>query len=315
MDCTHQCQGCRGCPDIYQPEYLTATCGRENEIEFFRHTAAGFPCVRLTCAFGTAEISLYGAHLLNWTPTGAKPVIFMSKDAIFFPGKAIRGGIPICWPWFGACKENPANPAHGFARISFWNLYNVANYPDGRKEASFILKSDEQTKKYWNHDFEAILTVTIGWELTIKLTITNTGKELLNYTEALHTYFNVGDASQTRLHGLENTTYLDATDAFTPKSETDSFVIDGKFDRVYQEHIAPVEIEDVANNRTLLVTKKGSLTTVVWNPGEQDAKSMKDFGDEEFRNMVCVEAANAWGSQICLLPGETHTTSQTIIIK
>lgn len=315
MGCDQHCGSCQGCPDIYQPEYLTATCGRENEIEFFRHHVSGFPCVRLTSAFGIAEISLYGAHVLSWKPMGQEPVIFLSDKAVFTPGKAIRGGIPVCWPWFGACKENPSNPSHGFARIMFWNVHKVACYADGRREVAFILKSSARTRRYWAHDFEAILTVTIGWELAINLTVKNTGKDLFTYTEALHSYFQVGDAEQIKLMGLENSPFLDAKDQFREKREEAPLTISSPIDRVYCEHIGRVTIEDPALQRRLLIDKNGSTTTVVWNPGKEGSKGMKDFGDEEYKKMVCVEAANAWNNTICLLPGESHSTGQTIIVE
>ena len=183
------CQGCGGCPDIFSVEYLNARCGREGEVEFFRRADSGFPAVRLTNSFGLAEICLYGAHLLNWLPAGQqKPVVWLSEKALFQPGKAIRGGVPVCWPWFGGCTFNRANPSHGFARISFWNVESVAHLTDGRTALTLALTDSEASRAFWPHAFRARLTVTLGWNLEIAHETTNTDVVPWRASAALHTY-------------------------------------------------------------------------------------------------------------------------------
>ena len=311
------CCKCGGCPDVFSPEYLNARCGREGEVEFYRREGSGLPTVRIRNPFGVAEITLYGAHVLNWTPTGqAKPVIWLSDKAVFAPGKPIRGGIPVCWPWFGACSFNPKNPAHGFARISFWNVHSVSYLADGRTAIEFVLRDSDKTREWWPNAFQAALTVVVGWSLEVSLKVTNTGDAPWTYTGALHTYFGTGDITRTTLYGLEGTDYLDTVGGSHREMVQDGPVtFTSETDRIYRNTAAMVTADDRELDRQITIVKDGSISTVVWNPWIDKSIKMVDFGDDEYKTMFCVEAVNTLDDEITLDPGASHTLSQTICVE
>lgn len=308
------CTECGGCPDIFSVEYLNARCGREGEVEFFRRGDSGLPTVRLTNSFGSAEICLYGAHVLGWQPAGqSKPVVWLSEKALFQPGKAIRGGIPVCWPWFGACGFNKANPSHGFARLSFWNVQAVTLMTDGRTAITLALQDSEKTRAFWPHAFSARLTVTLGWELDVALETTNTGDQPWRASGALHTYFGVGDIGAVTVTGLEGCRYDDTAGSIpADRLQEGPIRVDAETDRFYRDTAATVVIDDPSLGRKIRVAKANSLSTVVWNPWKEKAAKLADFGDEEYRTMLCVEAVNAGDDEILLPPGASQTLRQTI---
>jgi D-hexose-6-phosphate mutarotase len=251
------------------------------------------PRVSVTSDLATAEIYLHGAHLTQWTPRGAKPVLFMSRESWFEPGKPIRGGVPVCFPWFGPKLDSPA---HGFARIRAWELESCAVQPDGAVRAAFQLGSDESTIG---------LTFTIGRTLEMDLEVR--AKAPFTFEEALHTYFAVGDVRQTTVEGLEKTDYLDKVESFKRKTQPPEPIrIVGETDRVYLNTTTPCVVRDPVMGRTLTIEKEGSGTTVVWNPWIAKAKAMPDFGDDEWPQMICVETANVGDGAVRLDAGRSH---------
>jgi len=257
------------------------------------------PRVSVTSNLATAEIYLHGAHLTQWQPRGAKPVLFMSEKSWFEPGKPIRGGVPVCFPWFG---PRPDSPAHGFARISSWDLVSCAVQPDGAVRAAFQLGSDESTIG---------LTFTIGGTLEMDLEVRS--KAAFTFEEALHTYFAVADVRQVSVDGLANTDYLDKVDAFKRKTQSPEPIrIAGETDRVYLNTRTTCTVHDPGLGRTLTIEKEGSGTTVVWNPWIAKAKAMPDFGDDEWPQMICVETANVGDGAVRLDAGGSHRMSVRI---
>ena len=257
------------------------------------------PRVSVTSNLATAEIYLHGAHLTQWQPRGAKPVLFMSEKSWFEPGKPIRGGVPVCFPWFG---PKPDSPAHGFARISSWDLVSCAVQPDGAVRAAFQLGSDESTIG---------LTFTIGGTLEMDLEVRS--KAAFTFEEALHTYFAVADVRQVSVDGLANTDYLDKVDAFKRKTQSPEPIrIAGETDRVYLNTRTTCTVHDPGLGRTLTIEKEGSGTTVVWNPWIAKAKAMPDFGDDEWPQMICVETANVGDGAVRLDAGGSHRMSVRI---
>jgi len=251
------------------------------------------PRVSITSELATAEIYLHGAHITQWTPRGAKPVLFMSGKSWFEPGKPIRGGVPVCFPWFG---PKPDSPAHGFARIRSWELESCAVQPDGAVRAAFRLESDEST---------AWLTFTVGRTLEMDLDVR--AKKAFTFEEALHTYFAVGDVRQATVEGLENTDYLDKVENFKRKTQPPEPIrITGETDRVYLNTTATCVVRDPVIGRTLTIEKAGSGTTVVWNPWIAKAKAMPDFGDDEWPGMLCVETANVGDGAVRLEADAFH---------
>jgi glucose-6-phosphate 1-epimerase len=251
------------------------------------------PRVSVTSDLATAEIYLHGAHLTQWQPRGARPVLFMSEESLFEPGKPIRGGVPVCFPWFG---PKPDSPAHGFARIREWDLESCKVEPGGSVRAAFRLESDESTLG---------LTFTIG--RTLEMVLEVRAKAAFTFEEALHTYFAVGDVRQVTVEGLENTDYLDKVESFQRKKQpAEPIRIVGETDRVYLNTRTPCVVRDPAVGRTLTIEKEGSGTTVVWNPWIAKSKAMADFGDDEWPRMICVETANVGDGALRLEAGGSH---------
>jgi glucose-6-phosphate 1-epimerase len=220
-------------------------------------------------------------------------------------GKAIRGGIPICFPWFGSKADNPQAPAHGFARTRAWNLEAVEQ-TDSTVNISMSLEASDDTKALWPHEFGATYTVSFGTTLKLQLQVTNTGDAPFSFEEALHTYYRVGDVEQIALRGLDDTAYLDKTDGNAQKRQAGEIKIVAETDRVFLNTTAEVQISDAVERRKITIFKQNSLNTVVWNPWIEKSRAMADLGDDEWKHFVCVEACNVGGSPVELQPGQEH---------
>ena len=270
----------------------------------------GYPMIQISNAHATATIALYGAHLTHYAHRAETPIIFTSKAAIYREGKAIRGGIPVCWPWFGAYplsgsdpKENL--PAHGYARISFWKLISTSSDSDGTR-LTFSLPPTEGAT------LSATIEFIIGKELKIRLTSTNTGTETETISEALHSYFAVGDAKQTEVIGLDGCSYLDTTiQPPARKQQSGPIGFPDEIDRIYSSSDNLV-VDDQTNQRRILVSKSGSHSSIIWNPGQEKGPLMSDLKDQEVTQFICAEAGNVNQESITLKPGSTHTLTLTI---
>jgi D-hexose-6-phosphate mutarotase len=257
--------------------------------------------IDVTTKFSTAEIYLHGAHVTRFQKNGEPPLLFMSAKSLFAPDKAIRGGVPICFPWFGS---RAGLPAHGFARITEWELVATRALPDGGVRVHLQMPENAGGANAFGGKVEYV--VTVNESLTMELQITNQSAEPLIFEECLHAYFSVGDINDVAITGLKGATYLDKTDNNTRKIESsDAIKIVSETDRVYLDTTGAVEILDANLRRRIRVEKSNSASTVVWNPWSAKAKAMADFGDEEFLQMVCVEAGNVGQNQITLAPGKT----------
>jgi len=272
----------------------------------------GLPKVKITSAAASAEVYLHGAHLTSWVPAGAKPVIFLSDKAQFQDGKAIRGGVPICFPWFNAKADNPKAPSHGFVRTKSWELESIIH--EGNAIAvSLSTASDEATRKWWPHDFKAVQRITISSHLQMELTVTNTGAAPLTFEEALHTYYKVGGIRKIRIVGLDGVAYLDNADSLREKMQHGDNVFTQRTDNAYVNTQSELELTDPVLKRRILIGKQNSHNTVVWNPWAELAHGMADLGDDDWQDFVCVEAANIRANAFSLLqPGEQHTMTAII---
>lgn len=259
-----------------------------------------------------AMIALQGAHVMTFQPRGQQPVLWLSQFAKFAPGKSIRGGVPVCWPWFGAHATDSAKPAHGYARTVMWDVQETEVLADGATRLRFQLQETEGTSGMGPQGLEAELVVTVGDMLAVDLVTRNGGTEVAELGEALHTYFHISDVDQVRITGLEGCDYLDKVEDFTRRTQTEAVTIGAEVDRVYLDTEAECVIEDRGLNRRIRVAKSGSRSTVVWNPWTEKAEKMGDFGPEGYRGMVCVETANAASNVVTLAPGETHVLSTII---
>ena len=240
------------------------------------------------------EIFLQGAHVARWQPRGERPVLFLSSKSAFDPGKAIRGGVPVIFPWFGPWfgprSDGKPGPAHGLARTALWEH-------DG---GAFRLKVEQ---------FQLRFEVKMGAALEMSLEVTNEGPDEARFEEALHTYLAVGDVRQASVTGLEGVEYLDKTDEFKRKLQSaEPLRLTKATDSVYLNTTSTCEVTDPVWNRRIVVEKTGSASTVVWNPWT----GMADLGPDEWQGMICVETANVGENAVLLAAGATHTMSATI---
>lgn len=260
-----------------------------------------------------AEIYLHGAHITHWKPRGAEPVLFLSSKSFYEPGKAIRGGVPVIFPWFGPRGDGQAGPMHGFARTLEWAVEATALATDGSVEIAFVLEPNEVTRGFGYDAFHLRFRVSVGRKLEMKLETRNAAAQPLVFQEALHTYFAIGDILRARVSGLGGAVYIDKTDGFQRKRQgSDPIRITKETDRVYVNTTSTCVIGDPALGRRIMVEKSGSEATVVWNPWEDKIKALADMRPEDWKHMICVETANAGDHSIHLAPGASHTLTCSI---
>ena len=266
----------------------------------------GLPRVEVSNRHASAHIYLHGAHVSHFQTVGNQPLIWMSARSLFTHDKAIRGGVPICWPWFGPHPSDVSKPAHGFARSRDWTLTETATLHDGRTRIVLTLTSDAATFLLWPHAFALRYTIIIGQTLELDLRVDNLSDQPFVFTEALHTYLTVGDVRQIRISGLSGTTYADKVRQSQRFTDHGDIVFTDETDRVYLQTTTPCTVHDPLLTRKIVVSKTGSQATVIWNPWIAKAKAMTDFGDDEWPGMVCVETVNALDHAVTLAPGVSH---------
>jgi glucose-6-phosphate 1-epimerase len=274
----------------------------------------GLPCAEIRSAACTGRIYLQGAHVAAWEPAGDAPVIFMSSKSDFIEGKAFRGGVPVCFPWFAAKADDPAAPFHGIVRTVQWDVVSTQLLPGA--EVSVVMKthSDAATRKFFPHDFEIENHVTFGKQLRMELAVINSGDAPMSFSDVQHNYFMVGAVDQAAVGGLDGVEYVDKVDSGQRKKQTGEISFDNQVDRVYLNTRSPLTITDRSLKRKILVEKQGSSATVVWNPGQQRARTIADLGADDWPHMLCVEAANLMGGDITLPPGETHRLTTVVTV-
>ncbi len=273
----------------------------------------GLAVVRVTSQAATAEIYLHGAQVTSWKPADADEVLFVSAQSRFEDGKAIRGGIPICFPWFRGKADDAKAPAHGVVRTKEWEVTGIAQEGDA-VTVTLATESDEASRKWWPHEFRAEYRVRVGAQLSLALMVVNSGGTAMRFEEALHTYHRVGDAEQVRVTGLDGTAYLDNMDGNREKQQTGDVVFTAPTDNAYLKTTEALEVVDPVLGRRIRTEKGNSLTTVVWNPWREGAKALADLGDEEWREMACVEASNIIGYAVELGAGEKHTMTAVLSV-
>ncbi|MGB9093305.1 MAG: D-hexose-6-phosphate mutarotase [Gallionella sp.] len=275
----------------------------------FTEDRSGLVVAEISNAQATASLCLQGAHLMTWQPRSqALPVVWLSRDAKLAAGKSIRGGAPVCWPWFGAHPVEPGFPGHGFARTVPWRMVESGRETDGATRLTLRLQQSEKTRAQWPHDCTLDLTVIVGETLRMELITENTGADAFTIGEALHTYFRIGDIGTVRVTGLENCDYWDKVGGSTLKKQTGQITFSGETDRVYVNTAAECVIEDDRLGRRIHVAKSGSLSTVVWTPWTEKAAKMGDMGQPDgWREMVCIESVNAMENAVKVAAGTRHT--------
>lgn len=259
-----------------------------------------------------ARLFLQGAHLTHFAPDDEPNWLWLSDTARFEPGRAIRGGIPVCWPWFGAPEKNSpevrrrilTDTAHGFARTAVWKLEDVRETAQ-EVEISLSLDGNTDFADLW--DGRALLLMTFNFSADgcqLALSTTNPGSEPLAFSQALHTYLPTEDIDRTQVEGLENCGYVDSLKHWTYHTQQGAVRFEGETDRIYESG-GPLIVSTPAGNRKL--TAIGSDSTVVWNPGPEKAARLSDFPDEAWQSMLCVESANALSDYRVLNEGQSHT--------
>jgi len=274
----------------------------------FEQLENGIVLMQIDHPLASATISLDGGQILAWHPKSqSHPVLWGADSAHWLKGRAIRAGVPICWPWFGAHPTETKWPSHGYARVCPWALTNISTLPSGELEISMKMLPDHEAA--FLHQFEASLStrITVGESLSIALLTENTGQHPLCLTEALHAYFVVSDVSDVQIEGLNHCEYVDLIDRNVIKTQYGSVFLTAETGRVYQNTKSDCLIRDSALNRTIRVEKSGSESTVVWNPWAETASKMDDLGPLAWKKMVCVESANAWDHTITLAAGTQHS--------
>ncbi len=284
---------------------LNQCYGIAGQVSFIRD-AHGFDLVEVTNAQATARLALQGAQLLHWAPVGQQSAIWVSDQAIYAPGKPVRGGAPVCWPWFGPHESRTDFPAHGFARNQLWEIVSVVALPDGSTQLSLRLPGQEGTAELWPHDTALDMELTIGKHLKVDLVTRNLGDQPVTVGQALHTYFHIGDIRQVSILGLEGCPYVDKVRHGERHVQAGEIRFEQETDRIYLDSTRDVVIHDPVLGRRIHIAKKGSASTVVWNPWLEKATAMKDLGADGYTHMVCVENANAADDVRILPAGSSH---------
>lgn len=283
----------------------------KGEVEFTRLENDLIFC-NVSNKYANARICLYGAHVTSFTPQNSQEILWMSPKSSFEVGKPIRGGIPVCFPWFGPHQSDSEKPQHGFARLMYWEVAETASMPGGETVIRLQLCSSEKTKVYWPHDFFAELTVVVGQTLSLSLKVTNTSTVSIEYTCALHTYYNISSIGNIAITGLQGANYHSQLEPGAFIQELPEIKIQKAETRHYHNTEATCVIEDPIFGRKIRVAKAGSKITTVWNPGKETCAQIGDLPDDAYLTFVCVEAVNAFDHVIRLTPKESHTTSVII---
>ena len=290
------------------------------EMLVFDEPHPGMPRARVTTPACTGELYLQGAHLTAWQPAGEGPALFLSDRSAFTPGKAIRGGIPVIFPWFGApdtspVPTSPGAPSHGFARVWPWTL-RFAALAGEDLHLSLTLDQSDGLRALGFRGFELAFEAILGRSLTVRLTVANTGDSPFLFEEALHAYLALGDVTQVAVEGLQGTEFLDKTENFERKRQTEPLLrFEGETDRPYLNTTAPLLLLDPVLGRRLVLEKSGSVTSVTWNPGPALAAKLPDLAPEAWRHFACLETANVAENAITLAPREARTMEMRLRVE
>ncbi len=274
-----------------------------------KKTANGFAYIEIENKSASARIALQGGHLFHYQQQGEKPLLWLSQKSHFESGKAIRGGIPICWPWFGKNLTHKDLPQHGFARISPFELLE-SNEPDEHTSVVVLqLQSSEKTLLLWPFQFQLFLRITVGSTLKVALTTRNCDSQSFTVSSALHTYFAVSDISRVSVQGLNKVRYWDAlTDQI--KRQQGDVLIGEEVDRVYQKTTESLLLRDAV--REVHIRPEGSSSAVIWNPWKEKTRRMADMQEDAYKTMLCIETANALEDARNVLAGEEHSLQVTL---
>lgn len=286
---------------------LNKVYGNGDQLKFIEGEA-GIPFIAIHNKSAQALISLFGGQVLSYLPVGEdQDLLFRSTKAIYNREKAIRAGIPICWPWFGQDIEGLSSRSHGFARNFFWTVASTDTSADWATKVTLLLVQSPEKIKIWPHQFDLKLEITVANKLTLELISSNTGDKPFFITQALHAYFQIGDINHIQVTGLEDAQYLDKLDDGLQKKQSGAVSITGEVDRIYTGAQTPLIIEDLIINRRIQISFTGGNTAIVWNPWQKKSAQMTDLDTNDYKRFLCVETGNAATDGVTVSPGSEHS--------
>ncbi|MCK9606909.1 MAG: D-hexose-6-phosphate mutarotase [Methylomonas sp.] len=264
----------------------------------------GMPMIKISNGSAKALISIYGGQVLSFQPMDqAEDVLFLSEQSAYAAGKAIRGGIPVCWPWFGPDPKGLQRPNHGFVRNHFWRLARTEAISDSETKVSLQFNESFKQENTWRQPFMLLLDISIGPSLQLKLTTFNTGDQPFSITQAFHSYFRIGNIKRVKILGLDGCDYFDKLDHGTQKTQKGIVTVTKEVDRVYVEARNNLVIVDPLLKRRIHIDSPNTSTAVVWNPWSKTSKKMPDLADADYQRFICVEAGNVAFDLIKVQPG------------
>jgi glucose-6-phosphate 1-epimerase len=278
----------------------------DGELRFSK-SEHGFIYAEIDNARARATISTYSGQVLSYRPKDRQEdLLFVSDKAYYEDGKAIKGGIPVCWPWFGADPENQGRPAHGFVRNRQWQVTGSESLANGATKIVMSVTDTDATRALWPHSFRLNIEITVGDSLRVELVTHNSGKDSMIISQALHTYFRVGDIGKVSVLGLDGKQYIDKANDASRKTQSGPLTISGEVDRIYTGITGDLSIDDAALGRKIVIAASGCSTAVVWNPWVEIAAAMADLADDDYQRMLCVETANAGPETVEIAAGDVY---------
>lgn len=286
-------------------------CFGLGETIVFTQGQGNLPLIQVQNTHARAVISLYAAHILSYQPTHAHTdLLFVSEKAHYQMGKSIRGGIPLCWPWFGAHPNDKTLPNHGFARTQLWQVLSTQVLDNGATLIRLGLAANTDTKKFWPYEFKLQLDIIVGDTLKLTLITYNKDQQDFTITQALHSYFTVGEIEQVEVLGFANSVYADKIEQYALKTQmANALTINSEVDRVYKTSPNPILIQDKTLNRCIIINSQGSHSTVIWNPWSEVSAAMADLTKQDYLHFICVETANALEDVITIKSNEHYSLS------
>ncbi len=267
-------------------------------------SSPSYPIFEIDHPTCSARVALHGAQVISWRPADEDEVLYLSPDAVFEEGKAIRGGLPICWPWFNAHPTNPEMPSHGIVRTRFWNFVAASESDEG------VTLQFEMVEGIWS----AVVTFKIGEALEVILETRNPNEIPIVVSGALHPYFAVSDIEQVRVVHLDGADYLDTVGTPTQRKQKGALNFSGEVDSIYDSSSNVLLVDDLSG-RALLIEKTGSPSTVVWNPWIEKSAALKDLPNDGYQKFCCIEAAIANDKAVIVMPGSIYVLSIRISVE
>lgn len=269
----------------------------------------GIEVIEIENEFAKASITTYGACVLSYVPQQQKDLLWVSNQSVYDGSKPVRGGIPVCWPWFGKALTSNL-PAHGFVRNKVWQVEKIEQLDSGVTRLQLTTKSDEQTKAMWPYKFELSLTIEVGRKLILSLTTVNCDSEVFTITEALHTYFNIGLPQGLRIEGLAESIHCNKlSENALPEEQQGGVVLNPPMDSVFQHVKKELMLHDEVNERAIRIRSRNANSAVVWNPGAEIVKGFSDIAAQGWKEFACVESGNVLDDFVTISPGSKHTLS------